>query len=180
MSIVDVTKVTRSGRVFEPMFPKDMEDSIVSKKVEVPAVDPVSAPKRYFYDEELSEKVRNHNLALHISMNYKEDDLSNMLVDTGSSLNVLPQSTLSKLSYQGALMRYSGVIVKAFDGSLYSCLLGRPWIHEAGAITSTFHQKLKFAKNGKLVIVGVEKVMLVSHLSSFSYGEADDEVGTPF
>ena len=107
-------------------------------------------------------------------------------------------------------MRYSGVIVKAFDGSrktvigevdlhvkigpsdfqitfqvmdihpAYSCLLGRPWIHEAGAVTSTLHQKLKFVKNGKLVIVGGEKALLVSHLSSFSYVEAKDEIGTPF
>ena len=42
------------------------------------------------------------------------------------------------------------------------------------------HQKLKFVKNGKLVIVGGEKALLVSHLSSFSYVEAEDKVGTPF
>ena len=107
-------------------------------------------------------------------------------------------------------MRYSGVIVKAFDDSrkivigevnlpvkiglsdfqitfqvmnihpAYSFLSGRPWIHEAGAVTSTLHQKLKFVKNGKLVIVRGEKELLVSHLSSFSYVEAEDEVGTPF
>ena len=70
-----------------------------------------------FCDEELPEEGRNHNLALHISMNCKDDALSNVLVDTGSSLNVLPKSTLSRLSYQGAPMRYSGIIVKAFDGS---------------------------------------------------------------
>ncbi|KAI5419995.1 hypothetical protein KIW84_043967 [Lathyrus oleraceus] len=163
-----------------------------------------------FCDEEHPEGGRNHNLALHISMNCKEDALSNVLVDTGSSLNVLPKSTLSNISYQGAPMRYSGVIVKAFDGSrktvigevdlpvkigssdfqinfqvmdihpAYSCLLGRPWFHEAGAVTSTLHQKLKFVKNGKLVIVGGETTLLVSHLSSFSYVEAEDEVGTPF
>ncbi|KAI5434826.1 hypothetical protein KIW84_021587 [Lathyrus oleraceus] len=62
----------------------------------------------------------------------------------------------------------------------YSCLLGRPWIHEAGTVTSTLHQKLKFVKNGKLVIVGGEKALLVSHMSSFSYVEAEEEVGTPF
>ena len=44
-----------------------------------------------FYDEELPEEGINHNLALHISMNYKEDDMSDVLVDTGSSLNVLPK-----------------------------------------------------------------------------------------
>jgi len=107
-------------------------------------------------------------------------------------------------------MRYTGVIVKAFDNSrktiigevdlplkigpsdfqitfqvmdihpAYSCLLGRTWIHEAGAVTSTLHQKLKFVKNGKLVIVGGEKALLVSHLSSFSYVEVEDEIGTSF
>ena len=134
----------------------------------------------------------------------------NVLVDNGSSLNVLPNSTLSKLSYQGAPMRFSGVVVKAFDGSsktvigevdlpikismclfhitfqvmdihaAYICLLGRPWIHEVGAVTSTLHQKLKFVKNGKLVIMGREQAMLVSFLSSFSYIDADKTEGTSF
>ncbi|XP_058770183.1 uncharacterized protein LOC131643835 [Vicia villosa] len=163
-----------------------------------------------FSDEDLPREGRNHNLALHISMNCKSDALSNVLVDTGSSLNVMPKSTLSRLSYQGAPMRYSGVIVKAFDGSrksvigevdlpmkigphtfqikfqvmdihaAYSCLLGRPWIHEAGAVTSTLHQKLKFVSNGKLVTVDGEQALVVSHLSSFSYIDAGEAVGTQF
>ncbi|KAI5423484.1 hypothetical protein KIW84_046439 [Lathyrus oleraceus] len=163
-----------------------------------------------FCDADLPEEGRDHNLALHISMNCKSDAMSNVLVDTGSSLNVLPKSTLSRLSYQGPPMRQNGVVVKAFDGSRktvigegdlpikigprdfqvtfqvmdihpsYSCLFGRPWIHEAGAVTSTLHQKLKFVKNKKLIVVGGEKAILVSHLSSFSYIDAEDEVGTPF
>ncbi|KAI5442896.1 hypothetical protein KIW84_011794 [Lathyrus oleraceus] len=251
VNIADVKKVTRSGHVFGPVFPKEViEDVSVGKKVDVPAVNLVSAPmcqsgesrealqrvleQAYvehgvtvdqfdhivanitscnnlsFCNDELPEEGRNHNLALHIPMNCKEDALSNVLVDTGSSLNVLPKSTMSRLYYQGAPIRYSGVIVKAFDGSrktvigevdllvkicpsdfqitfqvmdihpAYSCLLGRPWIHEAAAVTSTLHQKLKFVKNGKLVIVGGEKTLLVSHLSSFTYMEDEDEVGTPF
>ncbi|KAI5409419.1 hypothetical protein KIW84_055017 [Lathyrus oleraceus] len=258
VSIIDVTKVTRSGRVFGSVFPKDKKESVVGKKVEVPVVYLIGASKgKYgessdlkangdderstaesfgtsicrtrcysgsfdhivanitscnnlsFCDKELPEEGRNHNLALHIPMNCKDDALSNVLVDTGSSLNVLSKSTLSKLSYQGTPMRYSSVILKAFDDShktvigevdlllkigpsdfkinfkvidihpAYSCLLGRPWIHEAEAVASILHQKLKFVKNGKLVIVGGEKALLVSHLSSFSYVEAEDEVGTP-
>ena len=35
-------------------------------------------------------------------------------------------------------------------------------------------------KNKKLVVVGGEKALLVSHLSSFSYIDAEDEVGIPF
>ncbi|KAI5404311.1 hypothetical protein KIW84_051458 [Lathyrus oleraceus] len=70
-----------------------------------------------FCDSDLPEEGRDHNLALHTSMGCKEDALSNVLVDTGSSLNVMPKSTLLKLSYQGPPMRQSGVVVKAFDGS---------------------------------------------------------------
>lgn len=54
-----------------------------------------------FSDEEFPKQERNHNLALHICMICQEDVMSIMLVDIGSSLNVMPKSTLSKLSYQG-------------------------------------------------------------------------------
>jgi len=40
-------------------------------------------------DEELPEEGRNHNWVLHISVNCKTDALSNVLVVTGSSLNVM-------------------------------------------------------------------------------------------
>ena len=47
-----------------------------------------------FSDEELPGEGRNHNLALHISVNCKTDALSNVLVDTGSSLNVMAKATM--------------------------------------------------------------------------------------
>ena len=53
-----------------------------------------------FYDDELPDEGRNHNLALHISMNCKNDSLSNVLIDNGYVLNVIPRSTLMKLKYQ--------------------------------------------------------------------------------
>ena len=46
VSIVDVTKVTRSGHVFGSVFPKNVEDFSVNKKVDVPVVESVSAPRR--------------------------------------------------------------------------------------------------------------------------------------
>jgi hypothetical protein len=56
----------------------------------------------------------------------------------------------------------------------YSCLLGRPWTHAAGAVTSTLHQKLKFIVDDKLVIVSGEEDALVSHLSFFRYIETEE------
>ncbi|XP_050897131.1 uncharacterized protein LOC127103946 [Lathyrus oleraceus] len=163
-----------------------------------------------FSHEELPAEGKNHNMALHISMNYLNDFLSNVLVDTCSSLNVMPKSTMYRLAFQGAPMRYSGVIIKAFGDSKntvigevalpmtigphifqvtfqvmdiyvsYSCLLGLPWIHEAMFVTSTLHQRLKFVRNGKLVTVCGEEALVVSHISLFYFVDAEDEVGTQF
>ncbi|KAI5407265.1 hypothetical protein KIW84_053500 [Lathyrus oleraceus] len=152
ISIDDVTKVTRSGRVFGLVFQKNMEDLSVNKKVDVPVVESTDQEEEFnvveqllqtpskisvlsllmnseahreallkllekayvehdvtvdqfdhivgnitscnylsFCDEELLEEGRNHNLALHISTNCKDDAMSNVLVDTDSSLNVLPK-----------------------------------------------------------------------------------------
>ncbi|RDY02315.1 hypothetical protein CR513_14260, partial [Mucuna pruriens] len=44
----------------------------------------------------------------------------------------------------------------------YSCLLGRPWIHAAGAIPSLLHYNVKFIVNGQLIIVMGEKEIMVS------------------
>jgi len=123
---------------------------------------------------------------------------------------VMAKTTYDRLSYQGTPPRRSGVMVRAFDGSRktvlgevdlpimvgphvfqvtfqvmdiqasYSCLLGRPWIHEAGAVTSRLHQKLKFVKNGRLVTVNGEEALLVSHLSAFTFIGADHVEGTSF
>ena len=62
----------------------------------------------------------------------------------------------------------------------YSCLLGRPWIHGADAITSTLHQMLKYPVNGKIVTVRGEEEYMVSHLNSFRYVEMDNKfIETP-
>ncbi|GAU10426.1 hypothetical protein TSUD_419170, partial [Trifolium subterraneum] len=164
-----------------------------------------------FSEDELPAEGHNHNRALHISVKCLDNILSRVLVDTGSSLNVMPKTTLLKLAVEGALMRPSSMVVKAFDGSrrtvvgevdlpiligpqlftitfqvmdinpTYSCLLGRPWIHDAGAVTSTLHQKLKFITGDKMIVVSGQEDMMVSHLSSFRYIEADEEAAeVPF
>src|ERR1051325_7205182 len=70
-----------------------------------------------FTDFDLPPEGRNHNKALHISMECKGTTLSRVLVDTGSSLNVLPKRALIKIDYAGLELRPSDLVVKAFDGS---------------------------------------------------------------
>lgn len=159
-----------------------------------------------FNDDKLPPEGRNHNKALHISIKCMDTVLSRVLVDTVSSLNVLPKNLLSKLPIKGLVMKPSVLIVRAFDGSkqsvvgevdppikigphiffitfyvmdiypAYICLLGRPWIHSAGAVTSTLHQRLKFMIGSKLVVVEGEKDIVVSHLASFRYVEVGGEI----
>ena len=62
----------------------------------------------------------------------------------------------------------------------YSCLLGRPWIHGVGAVTSTLHQKLTYSVKGKIVIVYGEEDFMVSNLNLFKFVEMDGEfIKTP-
>lgn len=102
-------------------------------------------------------------------------------------------------------MKASTLVVKAFDGSKrmvigevdlpimmgpctflitfqvtdinpsYSFILGRPWIHTAGVVTSILHQRLMFIIDDKLIIIEGEEDMFTSYLSSFRYIEADGE-----
>ncbi|XP_050909780.1 uncharacterized protein LOC127123622 [Lathyrus oleraceus] len=159
-----------------------------------------------FNETKLPPEGNAHNKALHISVMCTNSLLSRVLVDTSSSLNVLPKATLSQLQFKRPEMRTNAFIVRAFDGSqrqviwevdlpiclrphqfnitfqvmdinlAYSCLLDRPWIHAAGAVTSMLHQRLKFLIDDKLVIVYGEEDLLIRELSSFRYVETDEGI----
>ena len=58
----------------------------------------------------------------------------------------------------------------------YNCLLGRPWIHIAGAVPSIMHQKIKFVTEGQLVCVSAEKDMIAATSSRAPYVEIDEKV----
>ncbi|XP_050895370.1 uncharacterized protein LOC127101988 [Lathyrus oleraceus] len=113
---------------------------------------------------------------------------------------------LAKLDCEGFILRPTDLVVRAFDGSkravfgevelpvkigpevfksmfcfmdihpAYNCFLGRPWIHAAGVVTSTLHQKLKYILDGQVVTVCGEEDIFVSQLSSFKYVEMDGEI----
>ena len=43
--------------------------------------------------------------------------MAHVLVDTGSSLNVLPKKALDHLDCEGLILKPSNILVRAFDGS---------------------------------------------------------------
>ncbi|RVW69087.1 hypothetical protein CK203_063713 [Vitis vinifera] len=70
----------------------------------------------------------------------------------------------------------------------FNLLLGRPWIHRAGAIPSSLHQKVKFIHDGQVVVVqsvgdmfiAAEPVLEISHTDDdlFLTGFTFDEHGS--
>ena len=106
---------------------------------------------------------------MYITTKVKDYTLPKVLIDNGSSLNVMPLSTLIKLLVDRFYLKHTKTVVRAFDGTRrkmteeieievqigpctfnvkfqvmdispsYNCLLERPWIHIAGVVPSTLH-----------------------------------------
>ena len=49
------------------------------------------------------------------------------------------------------------IVVEAF--SPYTAIMGRPWLHSSGAVSSTLHQKVKYPSGGQVLeIVGSQSM----------------------
>ena len=152
-----------------------------------------------FTDEEIPPEGRDSTKALNITVKCKSHTVPRALLDNGSSLNVMPMSTLSRLPIDLSNLRKSQMVVRAFDGTKrevlgnirlsiqvgpsifdsefivmdinpsYNCLLGRPWIHMAGAVPSIIHQKVKFVVEESLIIVAAEEDMIAATTTTALY-----------
>ncbi|XP_070046147.1 uncharacterized protein [Nicotiana tomentosiformis] len=122
-----------------------------------------------FHEDELPPEGLSHNKVLHITMQCEDKFIARVLIDRGSSLNICPLTTLKRLGKGLHEIQARSMNVKVFDGSqratigetnlclqmgptwfdvefqvldisaTYNLLLGRPWIHAAGAVASTLH-----------------------------------------
>ncbi|RDX90187.1 hypothetical protein CR513_27979, partial [Mucuna pruriens] len=158
-----------------------------------------------FSDDEIPKEGKGHNQPLHISVKCGGYMIARVLIDNGSSLNVLPKVTLDKLTFMDAQLKASSVVVRAFDGSkrevmgeislpiligpvlfnidfqvmdirpAYSCLLGRPWIHAAGAVPSSLHQQVKFISDHRIISILGEKELVITTPAPEEYIEGDEE-----
>ncbi|XP_061945039.1 uncharacterized protein LOC133669048 [Populus nigra] len=98
-------------------------------------------------------------------------------------------STMTARAYDGSPRQVIGTIdIELFVGPQmflvtlqvmdihpsYSMLLGRPWIHASGAVTSSLHQCLKYIINGTLVKVKAEETLSMIRNVSVPYIEVED------
>ena len=68
-------------------------------------------------DKEIPVKGRGHNRALRVSVKCLEHIVAKVLIENGSSLNVMPKATLDKLPFNASHLRPSSMVVRAFDGN---------------------------------------------------------------
>ncbi|XP_017644498.1 uncharacterized protein LOC108485166 [Gossypium arboreum] len=159
----------------------------------------------FFNDDDIPPGGIGSTKALYITTRCKGYMLPRVLVDNGSVLNVLPLSTLNRLLVDSSHMKGCQNIVREFDGigkrvmgrieiplligpttyevdflamdskPSYNCLLRRPWIHLAGVVPSSLHQKLKLVPEGQLVMINAEKDIIATVSSDVPYLEIDEE-----
>ncbi|RDY13188.1 hypothetical protein CR513_01932, partial [Mucuna pruriens] len=158
------------------------------------------------FEDEVLVEGGGHNQPLHIAIKCGNYMIARVLIDNGFPLNVMSKTTLDKLYSIGSILKTSSVVVKAFNGSkrevmgeitltihigpttfditfqvmdiepMYSCLLGRSWIHAIGAVPSSLHQKVKFIVDQQLINIMGEKELMISMPLPFEYVEGDEEV----
>ena len=70
-----------------------------------------------FSDDEIPPDGRESTKVLHIMTKVKDCTLPKVLIDNGSSLNVMPLSTLMRLPVDRSYMKHTYTVVRAFDGT---------------------------------------------------------------
>ncbi|PKI74786.1 hypothetical protein CRG98_004804 [Punica granatum] len=163
-----------------------------------------------FSDDELPSEGWAHSRVLHIVCKCNNFIIGRVIMDNGSALNVCPISMLKQMNVDFNRIRPSKIAVRAFDGSrrevngeidlvievgsysfavtfqvldipnAFSLLLGWPWIHAAGAVPSSLHQRIKFIAECRLITVKGEEDYAIYKKTAVPYVSIEDDENLPF
>ncbi|KAL5574386.1 hypothetical protein UlMin_023983 [Ulmus minor] len=127
-----------------------------------------------FIDNEDSTLINPHHDALVVSLLIANCRIKRILIDNGSSTNVIFLSALKEMNIDEVHIHRRSTVLVGFSGeqkftlgditlpvyaagvnlhitfvvldspSAYNVILGRPWIHDMRAVPSTFHQVIRF------------------------------------
>ena len=125
----------------------------------------------------------DHTMPLHITVGCSRNRVPTVLLDNGSTLNVCPLATVVALGFSPSDFGPSTQTIRAYDSTQrevlgtftlelwigpvvfstlfqvlriptsFNLLLGRAWIHRAGAIPFSLHQKVKFIYEGRVISI---------------------------
>ncbi|XP_074290694.1 uncharacterized protein LOC141617398 [Silene latifolia] len=140
-----------------------------------------------FLYEDLLLGSKPHNRPLYVSGYIRGQKVKRILIDGGSGVNLMPIATMNELGITMDEHSSSQKMIHGFNlngecavgmirvnltmGDLssdtlfhviygktsFKLLLGRPWKHENGVVTSTLHQYLKYYRGGERKINGDDK-----------------------
>ena len=145
-----------------------------------------------FFDNDLPPEGLIHVRPLFIDVACSGCMVPSILLDNGSALNVCPLVIAIALGFSPSDFGPSTQTVKAYEGtqrtvmgtlsthvmidlviysilfqvlriqSSFNLLLGRHWIHEAGVIPSSLHQKVKFIHEGRIITILFDRDVITS------------------
>uniref|UniRef100_A0A2N9GTH9 G-patch domain-containing protein n=1 Tax=Fagus sylvatica TaxID=28930 RepID=A0A2N9GTH9_FAGSY len=124
-----------------------------------------------FLDDELPPEGRGHVKALHITVKIRERIIakaSNMIIRPfdGTLREVFGKIDLSvEIGPQAYNINFQVLRVD----SPYNMLMGRPWLHTAGVVPSSFHQKMKFIIGNQLVTILAEEPISIYNDPTIPY-----------
>ncbi|XP_070025248.1 uncharacterized protein [Nicotiana sylvestris] len=160
-----------------------------------------------FSDDELSVEGTEHNRAIYRMVKCENSVVIRVLVDNGSSANIYPLSTLSKLKVEHERIHKNSICVRGFDSGgkdsvgdimleltigpveftmefqvldivvSYNLLLGRPWIHATKAVPLTLHQVVKFEWDRQKIVLHGEDSLCAHSDDIISFIEVEDDKG---
>ncbi|KAF5932738.1 hypothetical protein HYC85_028909 [Camellia sinensis] len=134
-------------------------------------------------NKELPPEGTSHNKPLYISVECRDKWIPVVLVDTGSAINVCPTRTAYAIGLKPADFVPTTQVIRAYDNTsrevmgtvkvqtkvgpgqhnvefhildvpaTFNLLLGRPWLHQVKAVSSTLHQMLKYPHGKGVAIV---------------------------
>ena len=142
-----------------------------------------------FSDVDKQGTIQPHDDALVVTLRIGGYDVKRVMVDQGSAAEIMYPDLYKGMSlkpedlttYSSPLVSFEGkmvvlrgqirlpvqagsdvievdfIVVDAF--SPYTAIIGRPWLHSLGAVSSTLHQKAKYPSGGQVLeIVGSQSM----------------------
>ncbi|PKI53610.1 hypothetical protein CRG98_026001, partial [Punica granatum] len=91
----------------------------------------------------------------------------------------IPQKKVTKEEVE-AFMKIIKVSEYKVVEQMANLLLGRPWIHAAGAVPSSLHQRIKFITEGRLITVKGEEDYAIYKEMAVPYVSIGDDENLPF
>ena len=159
-----------------------------------------------FSDDDLPPEGLDHVRPLYITVGCSGHRVPSVLLDNGSDLNICPLATIVAFGFAPSDFGSSTQIVRAYNstkrevmGTLvidlqigpatfstlfpvlriptsFNLLLGRPWIHRAGVIPSSLHQKVKFIHDGQVITVRSTRDMFASSEPVLQISHNEDDL----